>query len=161
MTTQLESTKFNKNTVKVRPAFFDPSTLDWSPWVMDGTAFKLLNINPQTGGFTMLLKVDADNLAPIHGHLGTVEGLIYKGGFGYGPDRGRELHYVLEEGGISHTPDTDEDGMEMFAVVYAPLVGYDDKGGIAGIIDAKMMYGMAVENGMADHLEKPSHWTDI
>lgn len=161
MATQIKPVHTVENTAKIRPAFFDPGTLDWAPWVMDGTYFKLLNINPQTGGFTMLLKVEADNMAPVHGHLGTVEGMIYKGGFGYGDDRGRQFHYVMEEGGISHTPDTDKDGMEMFAVVYSPLVGYDDNGGIAGIVDAKLMYQMAAQNGMADHIERPAHWTDV
>ncbi len=161
MASQIKAVGSVQDTAKIRPAFFDPGTLEWAPWVMEGTYFKLLNINPQSGGFTMMLKVDPDNQAPIHGHLGTVEGIIYKGGFGYGDDRGRELHYVIEEGGIAHTPDTDDDGMEMFAVVYAPLVGYEEDGSIAGIIDAKMMYQLATEHGVAAHLEKPAHWADI
>lgn len=161
MTITIKAAGSVRDTAKIRPAFFDTASLEWTSWVMEGTYFKLLAINPQTGGFTMMLKVDPGNQAPIHGHLGAVEGLIYKGGFGYGEDRGRELHYVIEDGGIAHTPDTDDDGMEMFAVVYAPLVGYEEDGGIAGVIDAKAMYQLADENGMADHIQPPAYWTDL
>lgn len=148
-------------TPHVKSAFFDPEALPWAPWVMEGTEFKLFNINPTTGGFTMLLKVSANNVAPIHGHLGSVEGIITKGGFGYGDDRGREGHYVLEEGGINHRPDTDSDGMEMLAIAHAPLCGYEENGAIGGIVDAKLMYQMAREAGAADHIVKPTHWSDI
>ncbi|MEM8799853.1 MAG: cupin domain-containing protein [Pseudomonadota bacterium] len=148
-------------TSRVGSAFFDPETLPWLPWVMEGTFFKLMAINPQTGGFTMFLRVTADNVAPVHGHLGAVEGIITKGGFGYGDDRGREGHYILEAGGLNHIPDTDSDGMEMFAIAYAPIVGLNDEGGIDGIVDAKFMYQMARDGGAADHLTPSPHWTDI
>jgi hypothetical protein len=45
---------------------------------MPGTWFKLLGINPMTGGFSILLKVEPDNRAPVHSHLGAVEGIILK-----------------------------------------------------------------------------------
>ncbi len=148
-------------TPHVKPAFMDPATLPWTPWVMEGTDFKLLNIDPKTGGFTMMLRVEKDNLAPVHGHLGSVEGFITSGGFGYGSDRGRTGHYVMEEGGINHIPDTDSDGMEMFAVAHAPLCGYNDDGTVAGIVDAKTMYVMARDANAAGHITPPAHWSDI
>lgn len=141
-----------------RPAFFDPGKLPWLPWVMEGTWFKLLNVNPVSGGFTMLLKVEADNHAPVHGHLGAVEGWMIEGGFGYGEDRGRAGHYVLESGGIRHEPDTDSDGMVMFAIAHGPLCGYNDDGSIAGVVDAKVMYELATAGGAVDHITKPLDW---
>jgi 2,4'-dihydroxyacetophenone dioxygenase len=144
-----------------KPAFFNPNQLPWQPWVMEGTWFKLLNVNPITGGFTMMLKVSPDNLAPVHGHLGSVEGILLEGGFGYGEDRGRAGDYVHEGAGINHQPDTDSDGMVMFAVVNGPLAGFNDDGSVAGIVDAKAMYQLAKGYGVADHIEKPSHWTDV
>jgi len=146
-------------TTSVKPAFFNPDTLPWTPWVIEGTEFKLLNVNAQTGGFTMLLRVEPGNLAPIHGHLGAVEGIILGGGFGYDDDRGREGWYVLESGGISHRPDTDDDGMVMFAVMYGPLVGYEDDGGIAGVVDGKTMYQLAEDNNAANHIGRPAEWS--
>jgi anti-sigma factor ChrR (cupin superfamily) len=143
-----------------KPAFFDPGSLPWTPWAIEGTEFKLLNINVQTGGFTMLLRVEPGNESPVHGHLGAVEGIILGGGFGYGDDRGREGWYVHETAGIRHAPDTDDDGMVMFAVAYGPLVGYEDDGRVAVILDARTMLGMAAENDAAGHLETPPDWID-
>ncbi len=133
------------------PAFFDPSTLPWSPWVMVGTHFKLLNIDRKSGGFTMLLKVDAGNEAPVHGHPGAVEAYIVEGEFGYEDDRGGVGTYVYEESGAIHEP-TSPDGVIMFAVAHGPLVGYNDDGTVAGVVDAKLMYEMALAAGAADHI---------
>lgn len=147
-----------KATVTHRSAFFDHSSLPWAEWVMPGTWFKLLNVNPTSGGFTMLLKVSADNVAPVHGHLGAVEGVILEGGFSYGDDHGRAGNYVYEGAGIRHEPNTHPDGMVMFAVVHGPLAGYHDDGNVAATVDARLMYDMAVAAGAADHIDKPPHW---
>ena len=81
-------------TAKHRTAFLNPDSLPWTDWVMPGTWFKLLNVNVVNNGFTMLLKVDGNNLAPLLGHLGAVEGTLPGGGFGNGADRGRVGDYV-------------------------------------------------------------------
>lgn len=146
------------STATHKSAFFDTASLPWSEWVMPGTWFKLLNVNPTTGGFTMLLKVSADNAAPVHGHLGAVEGIILEGGFSYGEDRGRAGNYVYEGAGIRHEPNTHADGMVMFAVVHGPLAGYHDNGAVAATVDARLMYDLAAAAGAADHIERPSHW---
>lgn len=135
-----------------RPAFFDPTTLAWAPWAMEGTYFKLLNVDHKTGGFTMLLKVDPDNEAPVHGHPGAVEVYVLEGEFGYGDDRGGVGAYGYEAAGSIHEP-TSPGGTTMFAVAHGPIVGYNDDGTIAGIIDGQAMLAMAKEHGVADHLE--------
>jgi len=135
----------------LRPAFFDTNNLAWSPWVMDGTHFKLLNVDTKTGGFSMLLKVDADNDAPVHGHLGAVEAFVIEGGFGYEEDRGGVGSYVYEAAGSIHQP-TSPEGSIMFAVVHGPIVGYQDNGEIDGIVDAEFMLKLAREHNTADHL---------
>lgn len=147
-----------KQTKLHSPAFYDVDKLPWLDWVMPETWFKLLNVNHFTGGFTLLLKVGPNNLAPVHGHLGNVEGIILQGGFGYGADRGRPGWYIREPGGINHIPDTDGDGVIMFAMVGAPLVGYNPDGSVAAVVDAKMMYQMAAAGNAADHIEKPHEW---
>lgn len=134
-----------------RPAFFDAETLPWTPWVMEGTYFRLLNVNPVTGGFTNILKVDPGMEAPIHHHLGAIEGYIIEGEFGYDDDRGGKGSFVFEEPNSIHKPDT-PGGFTMFAVNYGPLMGYNPDGSISAIIDAKAMYEMAKANGAADHL---------
>lgn len=135
-----------------KPVFFDTNSLEWLPWVIEGTWFKLLNVDMKTGGYTMLLKVDPDNDAPVHGHLGAVEGIILEGEFGYDDDRGAGMAYVWESAGAVHQPDS-PGGFTMFAVLHSPLIGYNDDGSIAAAVDGKMMYMMAKQGGGADHLE--------
>jgi hypothetical protein len=48
--------------------------------------------------------------------------------------------------------------MIMFAVVHGPLAGYHDDGAVAAVVDARLMYELAVAAGAADHIERPSHW---
>ena len=134
-----------------RPAFFDTNSLPWTPWVMDGTHFKLLNVDFKTGGFSMLLKVDPDNAAPAHGHLGAVEAFIIEGGFSYDEDGGGVGSYVYEAAGSIHQPSS-PGGSVMFAVVHGPLVGYAEDGSIEGFVDGEAMLNLARENNAADHL---------
>jgi len=148
-----KSDKMTTKAIKPRkPVFLDTNSLSWLPWVMEGTWFKLLNVDMKTGGYSMLLKVDPDNYAPVHGHLGAVEGMILEGEFGYDDDRGGNMHYVWEAAGAVHQPDS-PGGFTMFAVLHSPLMGYNDDGSIAAVVDGKMMYIMARDGGEADHLE--------
>jgi len=140
-----------KPLLQVRPAFFNAADLPWTPWVIEGTHFKLLNIDKKTGGYTILLKVDAGNDAPVHGHLGAVEGYVIEGEFGYDDDRGAAGSYFYEEALTRHQPDS-PGGTVMFAIAYAPIVGYDEEGNVAGVVDARVMYEMAAAAGAADHL---------
>ncbi|MEM8662271.1 MAG: 2,4'-dihydroxyacetophenone dioxygenase family protein [Pseudomonadota bacterium] len=145
-------------TKALKSAFLDLHNLDWTPWVMPGTWFKLLALHTASGGFSMMLKVEPNNVAPIHGHIGSVEGIILEGGFAYDDDWGLTGHYVFEPSGINHKPVTGKDGMIMFAVVHGPLVGYNEDGSVALVLDGKTMYQMAADAGRADHLDKPPHW---
>lgn len=139
--------------VPERPAFFNPDTLPWTDWIMEGTYFKLLNVNELTGGFTMLLKVDPNIKAPVHHHIGGIEAYITEGEFGYGEDdRGGVGSYVLESGGSIHEPDSPT-GTVMFALAHGPLVGYNEDGSIAAVVDARMMYQLADAAGVAGHIQ--------
>lgn len=132
-------------------AFLDPETLPWTPWVMPGTHYKLMTVDVRSGGFTMFLKVDPGTVAPVHGHVGAVEGVILEGGFAYDDDAGRAGHYICEHGASVHRP-TSPEGCVMFAVLHGPLVGYGEDGAVAGIVDAKAMLDMARAAGVADHI---------
>ncbi|MBL4852883.1 MAG: 2,4'-dihydroxyacetophenone dioxygenase family protein [Robiginitomaculum sp.] len=153
-TTQMKSTdKTSVQTIQEdESAFFDTTRLKWIPWVMEGTWFKLLKVDTKTGGWTMMLKVDPDNDAPVHGHVGAIEGIILEGEFGYGDDRGSALHFTWEPAGAVHKPDS-PNGFTMFAITHGPLVGYNDDGTIAAVIDGKLMYEMAKAEGAADHVD--------
>lgn len=135
-----------------RPAFIDPQTIPWTPWVMEGTHYKLMTVDVRSGGFTLFLKVDPGTVAPAHGHIGAVEGVILEGGFAYEDDAGKAGDYICEHGGAIHQP-LSPDGCVMFAITHGPLVGYNPDGSIAAVVDAKMMFEMAKAAGVADHID--------
>lgn len=138
-----------------RPVFTDTRDIPWTPWVIEGTHFKLLRVNDLTGGFTMLLKVDPGNEAPVHGHIGAVEAFVIDGEFGYEDDRGGVGAYAFEPAGARHEP-TSPNGSVMFAVVHGPLVGYDEAGNVAGVVDGAAMYELAKAAGVHGHLDQPA-----
>ncbi|VAV91139.1 hypothetical protein MNBD_ALPHA01-1806 [hydrothermal vent metagenome] len=149
-----------KANVPNRPALFDPGTLEWTDWVMEGSYFKLLNINETTGGFTVILKIDPGIKAPVHHHIGGIEVYVIEGEFGYGDDdRGEAGHYALEAGGSIHAPSS-PDGVTMFVVVYGSIVGYNEDGSVAMVIDGRFMYDLAVKNNSADHITLINTFTD-
>lgn len=135
-----------------KPAFIKSADIPWTPWIMEGTHYKLMAVDEKTGGFTLFLKVEPGTVAPAHGHIGAVEGVILEGGFAYDDDAGAKGDFICEHGGAIHAPVSPE-GCIMFAAAHGPLVGYNDDGSIAAVVDAKMMYEMAKAAGVADHIE--------
>ncbi|MEM9706844.1 MAG: cupin domain-containing protein [Pseudomonadota bacterium] len=140
-------------TVPDEPVFFDPSTLPWTPGPLERTWFKLLNINPESGGSTMLLRVAPESRAAIHKHIGSVEGYIYEGEFAYGDDKGAAHSYLYEENGSIHEP-TSGVGFEAFLLSRGATIGFHPNGDPAVSIDAAVYYQLAKANGAANHLKR-------
>lgn len=111
----------------------------WVEWAMPGTSFKLLNANRETGMFSILIKVDPGNTAPLHKHVGAVEVLILEGGFYYVDDPQIKFNpgdYLLENDDAIHQPES-PNGCIMMAFFHGPLEGVDDDGvTILGRLDA-------------------------
>lgn len=142
------------------PEFVRPSDLEWTPWLLDGTYFKLLSINERTGGYTVIVKVDANNASPPHMHIGDAEAILLEGDMGYldGP-RAQAGDYIREYAGVIHAPDS-KTGMTVFLVMHAPIVGYLPDGTIAAVVDARMMYNLAKAAGQADHIKAHFEYMD-
>lgn len=138
------------NTPK-HPVFYDIAAIPWTDWVIEGTHFKLLRVLEETGGFTMMLKVDAGCEAPIHGHIASSEVYVIEGEFGYDDDRGAEGWYGYEPAGARHEP-TSPNGALMFAISYGPLVGYNADGSVAAVVDGRALYELAKANNAHGHL---------
>lgn len=132
--------------------------MHWVPWVLHGTWFKLLAINPLTGGFSMMLKVAPLVYVPIHTNIGAIEALVLEGELFFGDESGENGIYLFEHGGIKRQPHTREAGAIVFAVVHGPLLSYEEDGSIATVIDAKVMYELAEASGEIHHLARPVEW---
>lgn len=132
--------------------FIKLDAIPWTPWVMEGTHFKLLAINELSGGFSMLLKVDPGVQAPVHAHLGSAEAYLVEGGFYYeADDPGCAGDYTYERGGSVHQPVSHE-GCVMFAVTHGPLAGCNPDGSVSAVVDCRLMLKLAEASGTADHV---------
>jgi len=135
------------------PVFIDPATIPWTPWVIEGTFFKLMHVQEESGGFTMFLKVEAGNEAPVHNHVGAIEVYVMEGAFSYEDDRGEAGYYGYEAAGAVHMPES-PGGTIMFAVAHGPLSGFNPDGSVAGIVDGRALYEMAKANNAHKHLHR-------
>ncbi|MEN0062125.1 MAG: 2,4'-dihydroxyacetophenone dioxygenase family protein [Myxococcota bacterium] len=117
----------------------DPSEVDWAPWGMAGTEFKLLSADQETGRFTVLIKVDEGVSAPLHRHVKAVEVFILEGEFHYRDDPsvrfGRGV-YLLEKDGAVHEP-VSNPGCIMLATFHGPLEGVNADGEVLGTLDCE------------------------
>ena len=119
--------------------FCHTGRLPWLPWAMPGTHFKLLHADPDSGRFSLLIKFDPGVVAPMHLHVGAVEGYMLEGGFHYHdqPDlRFDAGTYLYESAGAQHQPVSPQ-GAVMFAVFHGPVEGLDANGQVSGRIDWK------------------------
>jgi anti-sigma factor ChrR (cupin superfamily) len=117
----------------------NPMELKWIPWAMRGASFKLLSADPATGRFSLLIKVEKGITAPVHRHVGAVEGYVLEGGFHYKDAPEIQFSagcYLLEKDGAVHQP-VSQDGAVMFAVFHGAIEGLDGDGKVIGCIDWK------------------------
>jgi 2,4'-dihydroxyacetophenone dioxygenase len=113
--------------------------LEWVRWAMPGAHFKLLNADPNSGRFSLLIKMAAGVAAPVHRHVGAVEGYVLEGGFHYHDEPHNRFTagcYLMEYDGAVHQPVSPE-GAIMFAVFHGPVEGLDADGNVTGRIDWK------------------------
>lgn len=106
---------------------------------MPGAQFKLLHADPATGRYTLLIRFEAGAEAPIHRHVGAVEGYMLEGGFHYKDEPDRPFNagsYLWESEGAVHQPVSPNGGV-MFALFHGPIEGLDDAGNIIGRINWK------------------------
>jgi 2,4'-dihydroxyacetophenone dioxygenase len=109
------------------------------PWASKGMAFKLLSADPDSGRFTILIKVDPGVHAPLHRHIGAVEAYVLEGGFHYhdAPEvRFTAGSYLLEPADSVHQPISPE-GVLLLAVFHGAVEGLMPNGTSAGRIDWK------------------------
>jgi 2,4'-dihydroxyacetophenone dioxygenase len=116
-----------------------PETMEWVQWAMPGAQFKLLHADATTGRFTLMIRFEAGAAAPIHRHVGAVEGYMLEGGFYYKEEPDKRFDagsYLWESDGAIHQPVSPNGGV-MFAIFHGPVEGLDDEGNVTGRINWK------------------------
>jgi quercetin dioxygenase-like cupin family protein len=111
--------------------------LAWVPWTAEGIYFKLLNADPESGCFTVLLKVEPGTRASVQRHIDPAEAFVLEGSFHYADDpevRYCAGSYVRENAGAVHEPVSPE-GTILFAVFHGPIERFGRDGRMLGTFD--------------------------
>jgi 2,4'-dihydroxyacetophenone dioxygenase len=128
------------------------------PWThlrvpgFDGIAYKILNFDRNRGYMLVLNTFAPGSRFAAHKHLGAVEIFMLSGSFFYENGIVHEGDYMLEPGGITHAPASDE-GALMLTIFHGPLQITDENGVITAVVDIDAMYGLAKTNNAVAHLE--------
>lgn len=116
-----------------------PEHLPWVDWAMPGAQFKLLHADAASGRFTLMIRFQAGAVAPIHRHVGAVEGYMLEGGFYYKDEPEKRFDagsYLYEHDGAIHQPVSPNGGV-MIAIFHGPVEGLDDAGNVTGRVNWK------------------------
>lgn len=131
--------------------------IPWTPNPDGGPGeFKLLSIDPGSGGWTTLNRFPAGAQVPMHLHMGAVEIYTISGTWSY---QEGELHaggYAYEPSGVLHEPDAESE-VELLIVNRGGNLYFDDRGRFVKWVDYHMLYTAAAANGAADHLAHLDH----
>jgi hypothetical protein len=127
--------------------------IPWTPWALPGTSFKLLDYDHNHCYVVVLLKIDADAPPTVHKHIGAANAYILQGGFGYEHGEVRAGDYMVEAGGVTHTPFSHPDGSVLLGFMHGVVQGFNPDGSIAGVVDVDWYIDAARRNNAFSHLE--------
>jgi anti-sigma factor ChrR (cupin superfamily) len=125
----------------------------WTPWALPGTWFKLLDYDHNHSYTVILLRIDPDAPPVTHKHLGAANAYILSGGFGYEHGSVYEGDYMVEAGGVTHTPHAHPEGCVLLGFMHGVVQGVNSDGSIAGVVDVDWYIEAAKRNGAFAHLE--------
>jgi hypothetical protein len=130
---------------------------DQVPWTrlsapgFEAITYKILSYDLDRGYFVLLNTFDPGARFRPHKHLGNVEIIMLSGSFFYENGAVGPNDYMLEAGGVTHAPGTDE-GALMIAIFHGPLQITGPDGRIEAIVGIDELYGLAEANNAVAHL---------
>jgi 2,4'-dihydroxyacetophenone dioxygenase len=127
------------------------------PWTrlsapgFEAIAYKILSYDDSRGYINLINTFDPGSKFPPHKHTGQVEIYMLSGSFYY--DNGKVFagDFMLEKGGVTHAPASDEGAM-MIATFHGPLVSLSPTGEVMALVDIDALYGLAKANNAVGHL---------
>lgn len=115
------------------------------PWhsLGEGAFYKFLRYSPETGGYSIILRIDKGGTFRSHKHLGGAEFLMLKGKMNY-VDRSAEAgDWGYESLGATHEATHVEEDSELLFIGYGPLVFTSEDGAIESILDGELLASVA------------------
>jgi anti-sigma factor ChrR (cupin superfamily) len=105
----------------------------------DGNEFLVLRISKETGAWSALVRAKAGQVNAPHTHIGPADFYVLSGGFDYRGGSAREGDWVYEPAGAVHEATTHPMDTVYLANVHGPVAFHDKNGGIAGILDWRVI----------------------
>ncbi len=116
--------------------------LDWHS-LGQGAHYRLLRTSPETGQFSIILRLDAGGMFAGHYHLGAGEFLMLKGELNYKDDVARAGDWGYEPLGAVHADTHVDVDTELLFIGYGPIAFTGEDGGVAQILDARLLQDVA------------------
>jgi quercetin dioxygenase-like cupin family protein len=135
--------------------FTDTESIPWTPFVLEGMYFKLLDYDGDR--CTILARLDKGAKLAIHQHLAPVELFVLEGSFGYVDDETgkeylvRKYGYMYEPPGTAHRPVSPEGGLGV-SILHGKIRGFDDQGNERDVGPSEY-YRLAKLNNAVGHLQ--------
>jgi 2,4'-dihydroxyacetophenone dioxygenase len=130
------------------------ASIPWTPWALPGTFFKLLDYDHNHSYTTILLRIEPDAIPTAHKHIGAANAYIIQGGFGYEHGHVYAGDFMVEAGGVTHTPTAHPEGCILLGFMHGAVQGLNPDGSIAGIVDVDWHIEAAKKNNAFSHLER-------
>jgi len=133
-----------------------PGELDWAPWALPGSSFKLLSVNRRLGAWSCLVRFDAGAKVPGQRYFG--DGFVYvmRGSYVSGDNIIQAGQFSVEAGSAVHERTVGPDGLLAYMMFLGGFMEADAAGRAVGeIIDAEWIYQAAAAHGAADHIPPP------
>lgn len=121
-----------------------PNSLPWSS-MGNGAYFKLLRYSSETGGFSIMLRIDKGGCFQSHRHLGGAEFLMTKGRMKYVNGVAEVGDWGYEVLGANHEATMVDEDTELLFIGYGPLIFVDESGRDDKVLDGALL--QAVSNG--------------
>src|SRR5262245_54733454 len=114
--------------------------LPWAPFPgIPKSGFKLLRVNRDISGLTMLLKIPAGVRGPMHKHCGAGEYIIMQGHINFGDRVLGPGDYFFEPAGLQHSEPPPDEEVIMLVISYGPIATTRPDGAPGVVVDAEMM----------------------
>jgi quercetin dioxygenase-like cupin family protein len=121
---------------------YSPKDLEWHG-MGNGAYYRLLRVSPETGQFSIILRLDAGGRFAGHYHLGAGEFLMLKGELKYKDSMAKAGDWGYEPLGAVHDDTNVEMDTELLFIGYGPIAFTNADGSIAQILDAKLLSDVA------------------
>lgn len=119
-----------------------PQNLPWHS-MGDGAYFKLLRYSPETGVFSIILRVDKGGMFQSHRHLGGAEFFMTKGSMEYVNGVAEAGDWGYEALGAVHKATQVSEDTEMLFIGHGPLIFTDENGEDDKVLDGALLSAVA------------------